>query len=222
MTRLLRILVVLLPWRLKRFMLVRVFGYEIHPTARIGLAWVFPRHLSMGPHSRIDHLNVAIYLDRIRIGQNSSVGRRNWITGFPTQTVSEHFAHQPDRVPELVIGDHAAVTKNHHLDCTHALHIGDFSTVAGYHSQFLTHSIDLEKNRQSSAPIKIGNHCFVGTKVVVLGGASLPDRSVLGACALLTTDQKQSDHLYTGIPATPTKKLSDDLAYFHRTTGYVK
>ena len=215
-------LLLICPWRIRRRLLERVYGYRIHPTARIRCSWIFPKHLEMAAHSQIGPFTVAVHLDQIQLGERSKIGRRNWITGFPTGTDSPHFAHQKDRVSELVIGQHSAITKNHHIDCTNTIRIGDYATIAGYFSQLLTHSIDLKANRQSSAPIRIGNYCFVGTKVVILGGASLPDRSVLGASALLSTSFEEPDCLYGGVPAKFVKKLSDDLAYFRRESGFVE
>ena len=189
MIRLLRLasqlFVCCLPWTLRRQVLIKVFGYEIHRTARIRLSWVFPGHLVMHANSQIGPLVSAIHLDRMIVGEHSTIGRQTWITGYPSGGQSEHFAHQPERRSELILGDHSAITKNNHLDCTNTITIGDFVTVAGYRSQFLTHSIDIAACRQSSKPITIGDYCFVGTQAVVLGGASLPDRCVLGACSLL-------------------------------------
>jgi acetyltransferase-like isoleucine patch superfamily enzyme len=216
-----RIISLFLPWQLKRLLLQRLLGYELHPSANIGIAWIFPRHLVMGEGSRIDHFNVAIHLDRIEMGSQSIIGRRNWITGFPTRKGSRHFSHQPERVSELILGDHSAITKNHHLDCTSPIKVGSHTTIAGYHSQFLTHSIDLSECRQDSQPIHIGNYCFVGTNVVILGGSALPSRSVLGAKSLLRTAFRDETLLYAGVPAVAVKALPEDLPYFNRTEGFI-
>ncbi len=220
MKKLLRLLIVLLPWPLRRWVLVRVFGYEIHPTARIGWAFVFPRQLIMREGSVIDHFTVAIHLGRIELGAHAYVGRSNWITGYPLGG-SAHFTHRLERDPALVMGEHGSITKHHHLDCTDRIEIGAFTTVAGYGSQFLTHSIDLHLNRQDSHPIVIGDYCLVGTNVVVLGGAKLPDRSVLGAKALLNKAHEQPGWLYAGVPAKAIQPMPQDAAYFRRTTGFV-
>src|SRR5690606_32520420 len=106
-----------------------------------------------------------------------------------------------ERSPKLIIGENSAITKNHHFDCTDAITIGKFCTIAGYSSQFLTHSIDVYENRQNSAPISIGNYAFVSTNVVLLGGASLPSYSILGAKALLNKSLTEEWVLYGGIPA---------------------
>ena len=162
-----------MPWSLKRFLLVKFYGYELHPRAHIGLSYVFPKHLVMEEGAHIGSLNVVIHLDYMRMGRNASVARSNWITGFPTGTNSPHFAWQKDRKSELSIGAESAITKNHHIDCTNSVKIGDYVTIAGYASQFLTHSIDVYEGRQGSKPIEIGDYCFVSTRVTVLGGGEV-------------------------------------------------
>jgi acetyltransferase-like isoleucine patch superfamily enzyme len=217
----LKVLTFLLPWSLRRRVLVRWFHYEIHPTARIGLAWVFPDKLVMEAQAHIDHFTVAINLDRLELGRQATIGRSNWITGFPLGRDSPHFRHQPDRRPSLLVGEQAAITKNHHLDCTHTITIGAFATVAGYQSQFLTHSINVFENRQDSAPITIGAYTFVGTNSVVLGGAVLPDHSLLGAKSLLNKAFTEEWTLYGGVPAKALQPLPRTAKYFTRTEGFV-
>lgn len=221
MSTLFRLLLVLLPWSVRRPLLVRCFGYELHPTSYVGRSFVFPVQLVLGPHARIGHLNVVKGLARMEVGEHGSVGNLCWITGFPLGTGSPHFAHQPDRRPGLLIGAHAAITHRHLIDCTARVEIGAFSTFAGFASQILSHSIDLHANRQSSAPVTVGTHCFVGTNCVLLGGARLPDRSVLGAKSLLNKAFEEPDQLYGGVPARPLGPLPADAAYFTRKTGFV-
>lgn len=216
----LRLCVVLLPWPLRRRVLAACYGYDIHPTARIGWSWIFPEQLVLREGARIGHFNVAIHLARLELGPHALIDRGNWITGFPRGD-ARHFAHRSGRDPVLVLGAHSAVTKQHHLDCTERITIGAFTTLAGYRSQLLTHSIDVVHNRQDAAPITIGDYCFVGTAVVVLGGARLPDRSVLGAMALLNHAHAEPGWLYAGVPAKPVQALPADAAYFHRTEGWV-
>jgi acetyltransferase-like isoleucine patch superfamily enzyme len=216
-----RLFVVLLPWALRRHVLRAIYGYEIHPTARIGLAWIFPERLVMAEGAYIGHLNVAIRLGRIELGPHALIHRSNWITGVPPGDV-RHFRHVPNRDPALVMGAHAAITKSHHIDCCDRIEIGAFTTVGGYQSQFLTHGIDLQRNRQDAAPITIGTHCFIGTNVVILAGSRLPDRSVLGAKALLNKAHEKPDWIYGGVPAVPIQPVAADAAYFRRTTGFVE
>ena len=210
----------LLPWQLRRSFLEKQFGYQIHPTARIGFAWILPNRLIMEEGSRIGSAIVCKNIDLLHLKAHAIIGRANWITGFPLGP-SPHFAHQTDRRPELIVGEHTAITNRHLLDCTNSVTIGRFTTFAGFHSQIITHSIDLEKNRQSSKPVHIGDYCFVGTNCVLLGGSALPDFSVLGAKSRLNKSFAESYQLYGGVPARPVKSLSRDCKYFQRTEGFV-
>ena len=216
-----KVFVVFLPWPLKRLLLNKFFKYDLHPKAKIGLAYVYPRFLKMKEGARIGHFTFGLNLDNITIGYKSTIGRSNWITGFPTNTNSKHFAHQKKRASSLILGKHSAITKKHHLDCTNTIAIGDFVTVAGYASQFLTHSINIELGIQDSKPISIGNFSFVGTNTVILGGASLPEYSVLGAKSLLNKSFENSYQLFAGVPAKAVKKLDNNYKYFNRKQGFI-
>jgi acetyltransferase-like isoleucine patch superfamily enzyme len=217
---LLRLLLILLPWGLRRCALRSLFGFQIDSTARIGWAWVYPKHLVMGPGSRIGHLSLCKGLSLLELGTHASIGRGNWITGLP-QGHSRHFVHQPDRTPQLVLGAHAAITNRHLIDCTNSVQIGEFATFAGFGSQILTHSIDLGMCRQSSAPVRIGRYCFVGTRSVLLAGSELPDYCVLAAASLLHRPHTETYRLYGGIPAAPIRELDPSMGYFQRQIGYV-
>lgn len=217
----LKLIVMCLPWPLRRRALQSWFKYQIHPTARIGLAWVFPGKLIMEKNTRIDHLTVAVNLDLVQMDESSKIGRGNWITGFATNTGSKHFGHQPDRKAELILGACSAITKNHHIDCTNSIRIGRFSTIAGYQSQLLTHSINVFDNRQDSAPIVIGDYTFLGTNVVILGGAVLPGYSVLGAKSMLNKQFSEEWKLYAGVPAKAVSDIDKDAKYFSRESAFV-
>ena len=220
MRSLFRLFVVLLPWRLKRFVLRSAYGYEVHATARIGLAWVFPRRLIMGAHSSIGHLTVCKGMELLSLGEHASVGRLNWISAYPFNQ-PPHFTHLPDRKPQLIIGEHAAITHRHIIDCTEEVVIGAFATMAGYRSQILTHSVDLAECRQHAKPVRIGRYSFVGTACTMLGGTVVPDYSVVGAQALLNKAYEETYHLYAGVPAKAVSALDPGMKYFTRTTGYV-
>jgi acetyltransferase-like isoleucine patch superfamily enzyme len=211
---------VLLPWGVRRSFLEKQFGFHIHPSCRIGFAFVFPTRLVMEEGSRIGNLTFCKNIDLLHLKAYASIGNGNWITGFPL-VPSRHFAEEKDRQPQLIVGEHAAITHRHLIDCTNSVVIGKFATVAGFQSQILTHSIDIQRNRQASAPVRVGDYCFVGTNCVLLGGSALPDFCVLGAKSLLNKAFAESHHLYGGVPARPIEKLPPDCEYFHRTIGFV-
>jgi acyl-[acyl carrier protein]--UDP-N-acetylglucosamine O-acyltransferase len=209
-----------LPWELRRLFLEKQFGFQIHSTARIGLAWIFPVRLIMEEGSSIGAATVCKNIELLHLKARATIGRGNWITGFPFGP-SPHFSHQTDRRPELILGEHSAITNRHLIDCTNSVTIGRFTTFAGFHSQIISHSIDLEENRQSSKPVRIGEYCFVGTNCVLLGGSALPDFCVLAAKSLLNKSFTDTYQLYGGVPACALKALSRDCKYFQRTEGFV-
>lgn len=220
MKTLLMLLSFLLPWKQRRSFLEKQFGYTLHPTSRIGLAWIFPDRLIMEANAMIGHLTLCKSIALLHLRAHATIGRGNWITGFP-QGPSPHFASERERRPQLILGEHSAVTHRHLIDCTNSVTVGKFTTFAGFRSQILTHTIDLAQNRQVSAPVSIGDYCFIGTNCVLLGGSALPDRCVLAAKSLLNKSFTETHTLYGGVPARAIQQLASDLAYFHRSEGFV-
>lgn len=214
-------LFIFLPLKLKRFLYKKIFGFQLHNTARIGMSLVIPGMLSMRKNSKIGHLNVIKGVTDVSLGESASIGSLNWISGFPKETSSPHFADQINRSPRLVIGDHSAITNRHLIDCTDTVTIGRFSTFAGFRSQILTHSISITDSRQRSGPVDIGDYVFIGTGSIILANSKLPSFSVLGAGSVLTKKYCDEYQLYAGIPARPVKNIAHDAAYFNRKNGYV-
>jgi acetyltransferase-like isoleucine patch superfamily enzyme len=215
-----RLLIVLLPWPLKRFLLRLLYQYELHPRSRIGLAWVFPRKLVMGEGASIGHLTVCKGMERLELGAHASIGRLNWISAWPPNQ-PPHFAHLPARKPQLIVGPHAAITHRHIIDCTDEVTIGEFTTMAGYRSQILTHSVDLAESRQDAKPVRIGAYCFIGTASTMLGGTVVPDHCVVGANALVNKAHDETYRLYAGVPAKAVAPLDAQMKYFTRSKGYI-
>lgn len=221
MKKVLSFIVMLFPWKIRRFLLIKFWKYKIHKSAHIGLSYIYPKNLIMEEGAAIGHFNIAINLDTIYLGKNTNIARSNWITGFPTKTNSHFFSHQKNRKSELYLDDESAITKHHHIDCTNIIHIGKFTTIAGYYSQFLTHSIDIYEGRQNSAPINIGDYCFISTGVKILGGSELPSHSILAAGAILNKPLEKEWTLYGGVPAKKIKDIPKSAKYFSREKGYV-
>lgn len=213
---LIQLLVVLIPWKIRRLLLNRFWKYEIHPTAKIGLSYIYPKHLVMEEGATIGHLNVAIHLELIRMEKDSTICQRNWITGFPLRDKTK-FKRFPDRKPYLLMGKDSAITKQHHIDCTDLVYIGDLSVIAGYGSQILSHSTSIKYDDGGCAPVTIGHHCFVGTRSIILPNAMLPNYSVLGAGAVLNKRFSEEYALYGGVPASFIKKEDVSYKFFHRT-----
>jgi len=213
------VLTVWLPQGIKQPLLNKLLGYEIHHSARIGLSLIYPVRLIMGPNSRIGSLNLCKGLSLLEIGEFGIIGNLNWITAVPIEASA--FSDEIDRKPQLLLREHAAITNRHLIDCCNKVEIGRFSTFAGFRSQILTHAIDLNNSLQQSAPVSIGDYCFIGTSSVVLAGSVLPNHCVLGASACLTEAFSEEYTLYAGVPARAVKSLNSDMKYFDRKHGFV-
>lgn len=210
----------LLPNVLKRPFLRLLLGFELHPTATIGLAWLGMKHLRMAEGARIGHLNVFKNLDAVVLKEHASIGRMNFFTCVPSSD-ARHYGHIENRSTEFQLGVHSHVTMRHLFDCNAPVLVGDFVTVAGYGSQFLTHSIDIELCRQDAHPIVIEDFSFVGTGCILLGGSKLPARSVLGAGAVLNKSFEEPESLYAGVPAIFKKRLPKETKYWQRQSGWI-
>jgi len=214
------LVICILPWPVKRLVLNYFFGYSLCKTSYIGLSWIFPKYLKMMENAKIATGNVCLHLDRLIMLHDSSIARGNWITGYPKSN-DDHFSHIVDRDPSLYIGEHSSITKKHHFDCTESIRIGSFTTIAGYGSQFLTHSINIKLAIQDAKPISIGDFCFIGTSSTFLGGSMLSNGCVVGANSLVNKAHKESFCLIAGSPAVLVKKMSANFKYFTRTKGYI-
>jgi acetyltransferase-like isoleucine patch superfamily enzyme len=201
-------------------MLMAFFRYKIHPTARIGYSLVVSERLEMGENSRIGHLTVCRGMNLIKLAESAVIGNLNWVVGLPIDDKS-FYSDDPHRRSDLILDAHAAITSRQMIDCSNTIHVGRFSIVAGCGSQILTHSVDIERSRQASKPVRIGDYCFVGTGSILLPGSELPDYSILGAGSVLTKAYTEKYCLYGGVPARAVKALPSDLGYFLRKTGFV-
>lgn len=209
------------PWPIRRWILKKVCGYVIHPTARIGKSVILANEIRMDAFSRIHSFVLCKGIDRLVLNEDSGIASFSYITGTPT-TCQKHFSHVKDRRCELVLGRSSGITSRHYIDCTGGVYVGEFTTVAGIRSQILSHSIDVYQNRQDAASVHIGKFCFIGTGCIVLPGSSLPDYSVLGAGGVLTKQHIETHTLYGGCPARPIKKLdADGVLYFKRSKHFV-
>lgn len=218
---LLSLIFFLFPWQIRRWLLNRFFGYQIHSEARIGLSLIVPEQLIMEAGAAIGNLNMCRGVALLHMGERSIISRLNWITGMP-RAHSKFFQHKKDRYPSLRLGAHSAITSNHYFDCTDEIKIGKFTTIAGLGSQFLTHSIDLYESRQDCQPISIGDYCFVGTKSVFLPGSALGDYNVLAAASLVNKKYARKQVLIGGVPAKVIRSLPiKKVKYFSRTDGFV-
>lgn len=214
-----QLITIFLPWFIRGRILRNFLWRELHPSSRIGLSIILSAHVRMAEGSRIGHLNLFKGLILVEMGYCARVGNLNWIAGLTRK--GSHFIDQTNRTSEFILGHHSSLTHRHIVDCTDTVKIGNFSTIAGWRSQILTHSIDVSMNRQLCAPVFIGNYSFVGTGCVILKGAQLPSFSILSAGSVLNKFHHDEYKLYCGNPAKAIKDIDHKAAYFERSVGYV-
>lgn len=199
-----------LPWALRRPLLNILFGFDIDRSARIGVSLVLTNRLIMAAGARIGHANLVRKLDTLVMARNSAIFSRNQITGclepgtFP----------EGDRDSCLCLGAHAAITHHHILDCADSISIGDFTVLAGYHSQILTHDIDVLNYRMATAPVVIGSNCYIGAGTIITKGAHLPACCVVGAGSVLRGLHTEEYCFLAGVPAKKIKDLPHSAGYF--------
>lgn len=67
-------------------------------------------------------------------------------------------------------------------------------------------------------PIHIGDYCFISTHVTILGGSAIPNKSILGAGAVLNKNYSVDAPygLYIGVSAYRKSTIDCEALYFHR------
>jgi galactoside O-acetyltransferase len=69
---------------------------------------------------------------------------------------------------------------------------------------------------QFNVPIKIGNNCWLGAGVIVLGGVTIGDNSVIGAGSVVTKDIP-SNVIAVGNPCRVLRPISErDKEYYYK------
>lgn len=210
-----------MPWFLKK-RIYRLFGYVISDTSHVGFSWLYPDEMVLADGAKIGSLTFCKNIALLKLGTNSRIGALNWITGFPLiENYNGYFSDELNRFPSLILENESAITARHIFDCTNSIKIGSYTTIAGVRSQFFTHAIDINLSMQTSAGITIGDYCFIGTGCICLKGSVIPSYCVIGAGSVFNSVESDEFFLFGGIPAKKLKKLSSDLAYFHRANGVV-
>ncbi len=221
------VLVSILPSFAKNALYRIFFGFHIAPGVRIGLSVLDAEHAEIGEGCRIGHLNVIIRVTRLELGDKVRIGSFNVIRGGERVSFGD-FAelmrlcvlnaipdHDCTTEPESVlkVGPGAVITSGHRIDFTDRVTLGKNVIVGGRNSSLWTH------NRQETAPIEIGDFCYLGSEVRLAPGASLVGECILGLGSVLVGAIDQPRSLVAGVPARVVRPLgAKDLAHIHRKT----
>jgi acetyltransferase-like isoleucine patch superfamily enzyme len=102
----------------------------------------------------------------------------------------------------LEIGDGTILVSGHRVDFTDRVTLGRNVIVGGRNSSLWTH------NRQQTAPIVIGDFCYLGSEIRIAPGARLAPGCILGLGAVLAGVVSEPDSLVVGVPARVMRPLT--------------
>jgi acetyltransferase-like isoleucine patch superfamily enzyme len=195
----------------------RLFGYRIAPTAVVGRSFIVVDELEMAAGAVIGALNLLRGCRRVQLAENAYIGALNWVNGVQREGAYAGLV----RDPSLYMGRESNITSLHMLDCSDAIEIGEFCTLAGCFTQVLTHSVDLADARQHTAPVRTGPYSFIGNRCTILAGSVIAERVVVGVGSVVHRSLPEKRMLYAGNPAKPIKELPEDTGWFTRTSGWI-
>ena len=215
----------LFPGPIKRPLYRALFGYRIGRGVRIGLVILDAEAVELGDGTEIGHLNLITRVGSLVTGKSVRIGALNIIRGGERVRLGDYAEVMrlnvlnaiPDHdcttspVSRLEIGAGAVVVSGHRIDFTDQVTIGRNVIVGGRNSSLWTH------NRQQTAPIAIGDFCYLGSEVRLAPGARLAERSILGLGSVLAGPIDTPGSLVGGVPARIIRPLTaEDDALVHR------
>jgi carbonic anhydrase/acetyltransferase-like protein (isoleucine patch superfamily) len=220
-------LVGLFPNVLKKPLYRLFFGYRFAGGVRVGLAVLDAELVDLGAGTRIGHFSVITRVGRLETGRHVRIGGFNIIRGGERVTLGDYSEvmrlnvlnaipdHDCTTEPQSVleVGTGTVITSGHRIDFTDKVTLGKNVIIGGRNSSLWTH------NRQETAPIEIGDFCYLGSEVRLAPGAKLPDECILGLGSVLTGEITEPRSLVAGVPAKVVRPLNDkDLARIRRKT----
>jgi acetyltransferase-like isoleucine patch superfamily enzyme len=221
------VLVALLPSFVKRPLYRLVFGYRIGRGVRIGLSLLDAASVDLAEGTRVGHFNLVTRVEKLATGRHCRIGMLNIIRGGESVALGDYSEimrlnvlnaipdHDCTTEPESVleVGAGTVITSGHRIDFTDRVTLGKNVIIGGRNSSLWTH------NRQETAPIEIGDFCYLGSEVRLAPGAKLPDECILGLGSVLTGEINEPRSLVAGVPAKVVRPLSEkDLARIRRKT----
>lgn len=214
--RVANLVVGLMPRGTMKNRLLNLLGHQIDMSAEVGsIIVVGGARLELGASSRVGTLS-AFRAVRVCVGIGGEIGQLNWVTAHPP-LVDES---ESPIAGMLLIGNQSSVTNRHYFDVSGGVEIGEFTTIAGVRSTFMTHGIDAARNGLATDQIRVGNRVMMGGNCCVVLGTYVPDYSVVGMGSVVVKGLTQPGVLYVGNPATAKKQVELG-AYGTRAVGKV-
>jgi acetyltransferase-like isoleucine patch superfamily enzyme len=216
-----------LPGFAKRPLYRFIFGYRLGRDVQIGFSILDADTLLLGDGTRIGHFNVVTRVGLLQTGRGTRIGNFNVIRGGDRVSLADYCEvmrlNVLNAIPDhdcttnprsvLEVGAGTVITSGHRIDFTDAVSLGRNVIIGGRNSSLWTH------NRQETAPIEIGDFCYLGSEVRLAPGAKLPNECILGIGAVLVDAIQEPRSLVVGVPARAVRRLDQkDLERIHRKT----
>lgn len=190
---LLALIVARLPGEL-RSRLLRPLGWQVDPSAKIGLSWVSVESLRLGPRARIGHLCAIDRLELAALAERAEIGNGTRVRGTNQGEGS------------LRMGTAAVIGGEHHLDAGAGVELGTYASLAGRGTQVWTHHRRRRhpERELETAPVRIGERAYVGPRAVLLPGVELAEGVTVAPGAIVSADaaaECRAGGLLAGNPA---------------------
>lgn len=133
----------------------------------------------------------------VRIGRASVIGGHLTIAGR-------------DGAHRVVVGDRVWINAGCYFDASDRVEIGD-DVAIGQHVMLLTQTHEIgDGSRRAAAnrtaPVRIGNGCWLGARTTVLPGVTIGAGSLVAAGSVVAGDVAPNT-LVAGVPARPVREL---------------
>lgn len=183
------------PLRLKNRIL-NILGCRISLEAKIGFSFIYVDHLKIDDFASIGHMNF-IRIERLYLFENSYIQHLNTIKG-PLIVVLKNYAAigNQNKIIRAIhpiswgksifkLGKLSKITSKHTIDCMRPVIFGDYSILAGYHSQIWTHGFmhaPSGKDRyRVDGSVKIGNNVYIGSASIINPGVYIASSITIGS-----------------------------------------
>lgn len=165
----------------------------IGKNVKIGFSLIFADKIQLADNSCIGHLNFIKCKQMLMGGGN--IGHLNFIKGdFTIEMEMNSRIGNQNKISslgnsyhnvKLLLKKYASINTRHLLDMTDSISIGEGTTLAGADSQIWTHGFYFSntslKKARIDAPVKIGNHCYIGARYTILSNVTVANGITVGA-----------------------------------------
>ncbi len=203
-----------LPNRARVILLSLLYLKRLPSSLTIAPCFIDVDVLQLHGENRIGFLTIFRNLKLLHLEIGARIGTFNWIYG--SRSI---WADELESTLRMKRG--SSVTSRHIIDCMGGVEIGEFSLIAGYRSQIISHGINLKQCQQEFERVVVGRYCFIGTNVVILKGSNLSDYSVISAGSVFKDRVSTPYSFYSGIPATRQAGLPEYFEFFKRSSSHI-